>query len=411
MENLSLPAISEKEKRDLVSSILVHPSFARKADTSRKVLAFLLERHLENPFAGPTQTEIYHGAWGSDINPASDKADVARGAVRRLRHLLAEYFNAVGVREPISLTVSAGGRNGYQLLFERRSDRSSSVTDWFWGAYLAEDSITHFGYVPDPDACGDLLDAIAPPDDDEVRLEENRLGRPYPVLRIYRHLATLLGPKRLEILPPSGDPGDVLSYAHNIFIGDDESFTHPKLRPGRFGFSRDDLGWSVADHFTLSMIRRANRTMVLNPTGTPSIFTDTGDREHVLLTRLTTERDLKEQTCLFARSGKSIARVAEYVTSAAGLLVIEANAVMRDATQRLRELWEGYDPTKGTRPTSIEYRGGAPFEFQILFSVATKPCQSHERDSQLEDVHIAACSVPPFEDKWHEVKGLGLTRG
>lgn len=386
-----MSTISEDEKRTLVASILAHPIFA-KAGQSSDVLAFLFKWHLENPATGPTQSILYEGIHGRTPSTYEERT-LARKQVERLRALLAKYFSEVGLREPLVLTIPTGGVGGYQLLFERRSDRFPFVVDWFWGTYMdvvSDTKSAQFFYAPTKSK-GEPRKTVQ-----DVPLRDT-----YAVLEAYRHLSSLLGPKRLEVSAYPWEKNKCDTWSHTIYIVNDHRFA--EARPvGIFQpvAVRGEISWAASDHFRISMLDRSDQAVFINlDEGSPP-FKDSSETEFVLLTRFTLEAYLSEHTILCSKSLRAVAKVAEYLTCLAGLQNIEAAPKLREATTTLRNLWKSREGKKGgTGPTSVHYKGRAPFEFQILFAVSTTDRNRLDAEGRLSDVKIQAVSVPPFEVK------------
>jgi len=392
--------IAEEEKRELVRQILESETLSKPGDISARLLLYLLEMHLQAPDAPPTQKQILEAVWLKGQRSDEDPTVKVRNAVIRVRERLAKFFLQEGSKQRVLLTIPV---NGYALDFQRRADDAKVLRDWFWGTYLDRKKLCFFGLVPS--AQGRFRD---PRSRSEFVPDEQRKGRVYPILRTYRHFARVLSPRNLKIVPFGWEAADCRNYvafSHNIFIGDDESFEDGLIRIDNDNDmgpadDSDQLSYVASDHFELTMLRIKDQTTVLNGKGAP--FLDTEETAYALLTRFTSKFRSAEQTVLCARSIITIEKVARFINSKAGLSEIESLPRMREATKELRRIWSKFDPERDW-PIEPRYRGGAPYDFQILFSTSIDREERVSRGGPPrvdKKVEIVTCSVPKIVTNW-----------
>lgn len=377
------PPVSAEEKRALIEEMLGHPMFGPKAKRAKPILSFLLERHLLDPDSGPTAPEIFERVWGPDADVKLDPGITARVHAGRLRKLLKNYFRSKGARQELDLAVVNDNRHGYRLEFKRRSDHAKTVMKWFWGAYL--------------DANREVCFVIT-----DLRVAERMEGQtPFiSIMRIYRQFAMMLQAGRLELrYAPSDDYENAIGY-YGIVVGDDQCFTDPESPAVSefYGVHGNYLAWAtVSGHFTLSLKRdKLGRTVVFD--GDRPMFRDSLTRGHVLLTRFRPLDDDCEQTIVLGRNANLIERVAEFVTSSFGLILIDALPLMRKESERLKELWKNYNSWNG-RGAGPGRQGGAPAFFQIVFSADIDPSLGVVEARAFKDIRIEACSIPPWPER------------
>lgn len=400
------PTIRVEEKQALVDCLVKSLRLDRR-ERAAEVLTYLFERHLADPSANPTQSEIFNNVWSS-AEDVTSPGETTRKQIIRLRKFLLDYSPHERAVPHLRLHIPVGR---YQLVFSLSTNRTALAKRWLWGAYLRTGH-TVFAFLG---TTGALVQAQKCPPSSQSGGSSFAADEVRPFLEIYRRFIRVTRLRDLELL--ASDWNGMSSGIRGkcgIYIGDDMLMSaHSNKAPEELEnpWVLDGLGWASSSHFRLSMLRWHDSTIVLDAHNS-HVHYDTETKKHVLLTRFQQYfpgpaeilHKPKDQTLICARSLDSILAVATFITSKEGMLKLEESQPLHQASHRLRELSakcdkrrkefepehyrreeekrvraqevllsgviiEGY---RGGPPKPFmapPYKGGAPPEFQVLFSV------------------------------------------